>query len=66
MEVRINGETRTVESGLTVHGLLAELGVPPARVVVERNGVVVPRDTHEAEKLEEDDRVEIVRFVGGG
>jgi thiamine biosynthesis protein ThiS len=66
MEIRVNGETRSVEPGLTVRGLLARLGVPPARVVVERNGSVVPRAIHETETLEENDRVEIVRFVGGG
>lgn len=66
MEIRINGETRSVETGLTVRGLLDRLGVPPARVVVERNGSVVPRGIHETETLEENDRVEIVRFVGGG
>ena len=62
----LNGEEREVPAGLTVATLLEHLGVPAARVAVERNGEVVPRAAHGATPLEAGDVIEIVRFVGGG
>lgn len=65
MRVVINGEEReTAASG--VAALIAELGLDPRKVAVERNLKIVPRSQHAATSLAEGDRIEIVQFVGGG
>jgi sulfur carrier protein len=65
MRVVINGEEReTAASG--VAALIAELGLDPRKVAVERNLEIVPRSQHAATSLAEGDRIEIVQFVGGG
>lgn len=64
--IRINGDSREVESGQTVAGLLVELGIDLRHVAVERNRELVPKDRFESEVLEADDALEIVTFVGGG
>lgn len=66
MRIVVNGEERSVPDGTTVASLLGELGLEPGAVVVERNREIVARDDVEAVRLEEGDRLEIVRFVGGG
>lgn len=66
MEVRVNGERREIEEGATVSALLARLGVPARVAVVERNGAVVPGAAFETEVVRAGDRIEIVRFIGGG
>lgn len=66
MRIVVNGEERSVPDGTTVAALLGELGLEPGAVVVERNRAIVARDDVEAVRLEEGDRLEIVRFVGGG
>lgn len=66
MRVIVNGEERTAAGGTTVHDLLDTLAVNRATVVVERNGFVVERDRLDRVLLEDGDRLEIVRFVGGG
>ena len=45
LQVRINGEHRRVEGGITVAELVREIGFDPVRVAVERNLEVVPRST---------------------
>jgi thiazole synthase len=55
-----------METRSSVAGLLAIMGVDPARVAVERNEDVVPRKTWAEAPLAEGDAVEIVSFVGGG
>jgi thiazole synthase len=62
----LNGQRRELPDRLTVAGLIAELGVKPAQVAVERNRELVPRSQHAATELAEGDQVEIVTLVGGG
>ena len=66
LRLTVNGETRTAAPGTTVEGLLASMGVDPARVAVERNQDVVPRRTWGQAPLADGDRIEVVAFVGGG
>ena len=46
--------------------LIAELGLDPLRVAVERNLEIVPRSTFGEVMVEDGDDYEIVHFVGGG
>lgn len=46
--------------------LVESLGVKPQTVVAEVNGVIVPREVYAQTTLAEGDRVELVRFLGGG
>ena len=64
--VTINGETRRVAAGSTIAALVAEVGLDPARVAVERNLEIVPRSTLASVKVADGDAFEIVHFVGGG
>ena len=50
----------------TLNQLVDELALPPARIAVELNGAVMRRDQWSETVLNEDDRLEIVHFVGGG
>jgi thiazole synthase len=66
LRLTVNGEARAAAPGTTVSGLLALMGVDPARVAVERNQDVVPRKTWAEAALTDGDKIEIVAFVGGG
>jgi len=64
--VMINGEHRRVPSGTSLAQLIAEVGLDPQRVAVERNLEIVPRSTFGEVTVEDGDAYEIVHFVGGG
>ncbi len=66
MTIFVNGEAREVEDGVTLAALLVQLRMEPRNVAVEVNLEVVPRGRHAECVLGEDDRLEIVTFVGGG
>jgi sulfur carrier protein len=66
MRVTVNGESREFDAALSVAELLHALRVPAARVAVEINEEVVPRDTYPERRVASGDHVEIVNFVGGG
>jgi sulfur carrier protein len=66
LAITLNGERRTVAPGATLLDLLAELGLDPRAVAVERNGEVLPRARIPEVSLAAGDRLEVVRFVQGG
>ncbi|MDM7983525.1 MAG: sulfur carrier protein ThiS [Maricaulis sp.] len=66
IELTVNGETKSVNTGLSVAGLLEELQINGRKVAVERNLEIVPKSLYADTQLESGDRLEIVAFVGGG
>ena len=66
MQLIINGQPQTVQEGLSLSDLIAQLNMKTERVAVERNGVIVPRNDWPQTALQNGDRLEIVHFVGGG
>ena len=66
MRIVLNGEEREATGNVTVLSLLEEIRLRTGRVAVEVNGAVVPRGDFESTVLAENDRIEIVCFVGGG
>ena len=66
MQITVNGEPHDVPDGITVRGLVENLGLTDGPVAVERNREVVPRADHPSTALGVGDVIEIVRFVGGG
>ncbi len=66
MRIFVNGAEKEIAGEPTIAELLAQLGLPPARVAVELNRELAPRAEWSARRLAENDRLEIVQFVGGG
>jgi thiamine biosynthesis protein ThiS len=66
MNLIINGEDRQFDSALTIADLLERLNMKPDRVAVEVNRELVPRERWATTQLSDDDKLEIVHFVGGG
>jgi len=62
----VNGTPRAVAAGASIADLLWELGLNPAKVAVEHNGVIAPRSAFGQLPLANQDVLEIVHFVGGG
>lgn len=63
--VEINGAPQDVQ-GRTLTDVLVDLGFDPMKIAVERNGDIIPRAMYGQTILEDDDHLEVVRFVGGG
>jgi sulfur carrier protein len=66
MLIFLNGEKKEILSGLTVKALLEHLEIKPERVAVEINEEIVRKATYAEVPVKENDRVEVVQFMGGG
>ena len=65
LSLTVNGEPHHAARG-SIADLVRGLGLDPAKVAVERNGVIIPRSTLGQHPLASGDVLEIVHFVGGG
>ncbi|MEI3186936.1 MAG: sulfur carrier protein ThiS [Lachnospiraceae bacterium] len=63
--VKINGEEKTI-AGKNLLEYLKEAGFEPERVVVERNFEIIPKDQLGNVTIQDEDEIEVLRFVGGG
>ena len=66
MDIRLNGEPRSLPNPIALDQLLADEGLAGRRVAVEINGEIVPRSRHAEHLLAEGDVIEIVHALGGG
>jgi len=66
MRVFVNGEGREVGTAISLAELITQLDLPAARIAIELNRDVVRRSEWGSTMLKDDDRIEIVHFVGGG
>jgi thiamine biosynthesis protein ThiS len=66
IEISVNGESRSVEAGLTLLDLLARLGIQADRVAVEKDRLIVRKTEWASTPIQAGAQLEIVQFVGGG
>jgi len=66
INITVNGEARQTDRDQTVMGLLAELGLDPARVAIELNRSIIKAAKWSDTPIPPGAELEIVQFVGGG
>lgn len=66
MKIKLNGEIRDVEDGITIQSLLDSLSIKMQGIAVDVNREIVPKRLFGATTLRDGDAIEIVRMVGGG
>lgn len=66
MKIQLNGASAELAAPLTLSGLLSLHKLKPETVVVEYNLRVPQKAEYDRIELGEGDRVEIVKFMGGG
>ena len=66
MNAVVNGKPRLLPDAATISDLLVTVGTGPGLLVVELNGLIIDAPSFPVTAIHEGDRVEIVRFVGGG
>ncbi len=68
MDIRVNGESKTVKPGLSIFELLLDLQIQPSLpgIAVALNREVVLRQLWQDTEIHPESEVEIIRAVQGG
>jgi len=62
----VNGKKTEIELPITLLDYLQQAGYNPSHVVVERNMEIITRERFGETTLGEDDKINVLRFMGGG
>lgn len=62
----LNGKEMKLTKSMTVIELLEQLELNKDKVVVEINLEILPKESYSDRIINDDDKIEIVGFVGGG
>ena len=66
MEITLNGEKFTLETGSNIVNLIDKLNLDVDKLAIERNLEIVPKSKFAMTIIEEGDKLELVHFIGGG
>ncbi|QQD84460.1 sulfur carrier protein ThiS [Jeotgalicoccus sp. ATCC 8456] len=66
MQCTVNGELHYFETDITIATLLDHLDVDDNRIVVEHNGELIKKSVFKQQEVKNNDRLELLEFVGGG
>lgn len=66
LNITLNGAATALPESLTLSELLARHRLKPETVVVEHNLRVPAKDEYDRIEIRDGDRIEIVKFMGGG
>jgi len=65
-KIQLNGKQYQINTGINLNELLNNLKIKINKVAIEVNGVIIEKGKYQKLKLNENDKVEIVHFIGGG
>lgn len=66
MQIKVNGELLEIQNGTTLMDFIKSKDLPPESVVIQYNLDIVKKEEWSNIVLQENDDLEVLRFVGGG
>ena len=66
IKIKINGKIKIIIDKLTLYELINDLKIPITKVAIELNKEIINKKEIKKIKLENNDVIEIVHFIGGG
>ena len=65
-KIQLNGKKISIKSNFSLQDLLKKYKFDKKKVAIEHNGTIIPKVNYKKKYLKNDDKVEIVHFIGGG
>ena len=66
IKIKLNGKNYSLSSNLSVNDLTIKLKIPINKVAIELNKKIIDKNKLSKIKLKNNDKLEIVHFIGGG
>tara|TARA_B100001564_G_scaffold322128_1_gene301225 strand:+ start:1040 stop:1243 length:204 start_codon:yes stop_codon:yes gene_type:complete len=65
-KIQLNGKKVNIQSNYSLFDLLKKYNLINKKVAIEHNGVIIQKVNYKKKNLKNNDKVEIVHFIGGG
>ena len=66
IKIKINGKIKSINQDYTLSVVLKNLKIPLNKVAIELNEEIIDKKKINKIKLNKNDKIEIVHFIGGG
>ena len=66
IKIKVNGKYVNIDKNLALSKLLNKLKIPLKKVAIELNQEIIDKKNITKIKIQKNDKIEIVHFIGGG
>ena len=66
IKIKLNGKLKTINNKSTLFNIVHKNKIPLAKVAIELNQKIVDKKKIKNINLKDNDKIEIVHFIGGG
>ncbi len=66
IKIKVNGKSSIIKDNLSLYNYIKKIRVPIKKVAIELNQEIMDKNRLSKIKLKNDDKIEIVHFIGGG
>ena len=65
-KIQLNGKKVKIQRNLSIKDLIKKYRLKENKIAIELNGEILPKDHYKNKKVKNNDKIEIVQFIGGG
>jgi sulfur carrier protein len=65
-KIQLNGKKVVIKSNYSILDLLKKYKLSNKKIAIEHNGTIIQKVNYKKKYLKNNDKVEIVHFIGGG
>ena len=65
-KIQLNGKKADIKPKSTIYELLKKFKLNNKKVAIECNGIIIPKSNYKKKILKNNDKLEVVHFIGGG
>ena len=65
-KIQLNGKKVAIKTSYSIFDLLKKYKLSNKKIAIEYNGVIIPKANFKKKYLKDNDKIEIVHFIGGG
>ena len=66
IKIKLNGKIKIIEKNYKIQNLLSDIKIPLKKVAIELNQEIIDKKKLKKIILKNNDKIEIVHFIGGG
>ncbi len=65
-KIQLNGKKVVIKTNYSISDLLKKYKLTNKKVAIEYNGAIISKSNYKKKYLKNNDKIEIVHFIGGG